>query len=101
MEERKSNNYTIAMVILLILQVVTISLTFAYAYLGRYDHNKASNIWSVMWHGFLPMVGIVSSVLSLVAGIIGMKENKVLGILLIISFFVSAFSGIVAIGSHF
>jgi len=105
---KKSQDYKkYVLVITMSVQIVLVSLVFAYANYGTYEHNQASNIWAVLWDYGLGLFLFVSSVISLVAGIVGLctkKENashRVLPVILIILFVMGVFCEILAIGAHF
>ncbi len=106
MKEKKSI-YTIYLIIVLVLQLILMSLTLAYAFWGKYENNQAANIWAMLWHKGLALFLVGSGVLSLISAIIGLLKKKdgmtqtVLSIFLILTLLPSMFCLILAIGSHF
>ena len=105
--KKKTNVYSVILIIFLIFQAILILLTFAYAFGGSYDHNKASNLWSVLWGKGLGLFLLLSDFFSFLLGIIGLitkKDNKTQGILsavLLVTILPSIISLVFAVGSHF
>ena len=107
MRVKRINGFVIFEIIWLVVQAILILLMFAYAFLGTYTSNHASNIWSVIWDKGLALWQLLSGVVAFVSGVIGIlshKDNKVqlaLSILLICTIPASFISLIFGVGSHY
>ena len=103
----KKISYTFFMIIFLVLHMVLVSFTLAFAFLGTYEAGAPANIWSIIWSKGIVLDQILIGIISIVLGIVGIvksKGNKVqfaVAVALLASIFVGILSVVYAIGSHF
>ena len=108
MQTKKSNKYTIFLIVILVIQILLMFLNLAFALCGTYEHGKSSNVWSIIWNkGGIGLWTLLAGLVAIMAGIIGIithKENKtkcVLSVMTIASIVPGLFCIIYAIGSKF
>ncbi|MBO4907922.1 MAG: hypothetical protein J5476_01445 [Lachnospiraceae bacterium] len=108
MPVKKNSKYVVYLIVLLILQVLIMFINLAFAFWGEYSHGYASNIWAIIWNkGFMLLWILISNLVCLVSGIIGLitqKGNKakcILSIVSIVMFMIGAFTVVLVIGSRF
>ena len=109
--KKKGTGLTIALGIILIIQVIFIVLMLAYAFFGTYEHGVASDFLSVLWRMGLVIFQLAYNPVPLIMGIVGLVKQKgnvlmliisvLISVLLIISFFISPFTVLIAIGKQF
>lgn len=104
---RKINAFMIFEIIWIIVQLVLIILMFAYAFLGTYQNNHASNIWSVIWDKGLGLWQFLSGIVAFISGVLGILLHKkntaqlVLSIVLLVTIPIAVISLIYGVGSHY
>ena len=108
MPVKKSSKYVVYLIVLLILQVLLMFFNLAFAFWGEYSHGYASNIWAIIWNkGFMLLWILISNLVCLVSGIIGLVTAKrnvakiILSVVSIVMFGLGAFTVILVIGSSF
>ncbi|SCY49945.1 hypothetical protein SAMN02910370_02809 [Lachnospiraceae bacterium XPB1003] len=105
--KKNGTGLTIALGIVLIIQIIFIVLMLAYAFFGTYEHGVASNFLSALWGMGLVIFQLAYNPVPLIMGIVGLVKQKgnvlmlIISVLLIISFFISPFTVLIAIGKQF
>ncbi|MCR5209662.1 MAG: hypothetical protein K6C99_05595 [Lachnospiraceae bacterium] len=107
MNNKKNTGLSIFLVIVLIIQCFFMSATLAYAFFGTYSSGYAADFLSVLWSMGLALFQLAFNLVAIITGIIGLVKQKgnvivlIVSILLIISFFFSPFTLLIAIGKQF
>ncbi|MBO6007501.1 MAG: hypothetical protein J6P78_02915 [Lachnospiraceae bacterium] len=105
--QKNINGSTVFLIIWLTLQLILMLLTLGFAYLGECTAGRASNFWSMLWGKGLGGMLLISNLVSLISGIVGLATKKgrklrgLISVLLIIAFPLGLFCLILAIGSQF
>jgi uncharacterized membrane protein len=103
---KKTNNKNL-LIVIFVIQLAFILIMFGFALWGRFEHNQSSNIWSLLWlDAHLGALHILYNPIALIIGIYGLvksadRTERILSVLLIISFLVGCYSFMYAIGSKF
>ena len=103
---RKKVVYSILMIICLVVHMVFVFISFAYAFWGKYVHNKPANIWPIIWDKTVPfqmLVGLITFILGII-GIVTSKGHRlqtVVSVVLLASIFLGMLSIVYAVGAHF